>query len=271
METVIFIGLTLPLPRRMFSYFWNSENHLNNAAFAIELLGCVIEVIIAIVAIANFPKYWAERRIERIKKLGESFAVVTAIIVLVVLISNRRINSLQELRQSKEFRKSQEASSQAQNAAKTAEEASANAALQAEKLAAANSKVAELEAKTAQRTIKPVDREKFIQLLKIAPKGRVQVQINGSCGEEITTYATEIGEMIASAGYDTPRGNALAFDAPVYKGVFIIVANATNQPPFSGPIQNALKAIGIDAQGHISGPKAGLDEDQVRIYVGGKP
>ncbi|HXR08418.1 MAG TPA: hypothetical protein VN765_13860 [Candidatus Acidoferrum sp.] len=81
----------------------------------------MIEVVIAIIAVAKFPKYWEEKRVERLKHLAESFAIVTAAIVLVVLVSNRRINSLQEARQEREFKKSQEASTQAQSAARDAQ------------------------------------------------------------------------------------------------------------------------------------------------------
>ena len=80
----------------LFSYFWDSEVHLNNLAFVIEVVGCAIEIIIATIAVVTLPKAWAKERKERIKKLAESFAIVAAIVFLVALVSNRRTSSLQE-------------------------------------------------------------------------------------------------------------------------------------------------------------------------------
>ena len=179
----------------MFSYFWDSEVHLNNVAFAIELLGCVIEVIIAIIAIYTFPKDWAEKRVERIKKLGESFAVVTAIIVLVVLISNRRTSFLQEMRQAEEFKKSEQASIQAQNAAQTA-------------------KAAALASITAAAKVK---RRSFSEEQKQSAKTFLARYSGTSVGiasamddAESGAFARELKELLNSCGWSVPGGRSVA-------------------------------------------------------------
>jgi hypothetical protein len=89
------------------SYFWDSEVHLNNLAFVIEVVGCAIEVIVAIIAVATLPKVWTDERKERTKKLAEFFGIIAAIIFLVVLVSNRRTNALQEKRLSVEINSAQ--------------------------------------------------------------------------------------------------------------------------------------------------------------------
>jgi hypothetical protein len=245
------------------SFFWDSQDHLSTLAFWLELGGAVVEVVVSIVIVTTFNKDWEEKRRKRIEFLFEIGFLIAAAIAVVAIVSNRRIETLRES-------DDKETGERIKIAESNAVAAASQTTSQTKRLADANAKIVELEAKTLQRTIAPADREKFIQLLKNAPKGRVQIQINASCGDEISTYATTIREMLAAAGYLTPPGNALVFEAPISKGVFIVVANATNQPPFAGPIQHALKAVGVEAQGAISGDR-GLSEDLVRIYVGGKP
>ena len=70
----------------MILYFWDSEVHLNNLAFAIEVVGCVIEIVVAVVAVATLPKVWTEERKERTKRLAEFFGIVAAGIQQVVVI-----------------------------------------------------------------------------------------------------------------------------------------------------------------------------------------
>ena len=132
--------------------------------------------------------------------------------------------------------------------------------------AKARLRVAELETKLRHRQIRSEDRQKFVALLANAPKGKVEVTFSMGAGDEIADYAEQIRRMIGAAGYDV--GRACGFvQAPIPKVMGIGVWNATNQPPFAGQMQAALKAIGIDTIGYVN---SRLRTNQVQVFVGGK-
>jgi hypothetical protein len=130
-------------------------------------------------------------------------------------------------------------------------------------------KLLELENRTAQRTITPENREKFIKYLSSAPKGTVLIYMNTSGGSEIEKYAQRIREMVYAAGY---FGNGVNIEGgrPMMEGINIGIRDTNSQPPFAGPIQRAFKEIGIDANGYIA-PKSEIDTNSVIVYVGSKP
>jgi hypothetical protein len=128
------------------------------------------------------------------------------------------------------------------------------------------------EAKTAQRIIDPKHREIFIKSLEHAPKGKVNVWVSWVCGEETSSYASQILHMIKDAGYDTANSLSMSSAVPE-KGIIIWVKNAKARPPFADMIGYALKAadVNIDAQIELTNAPAGVGENEVGVYVGGKP
>lgn len=80
------------------SYIWDSEVHLGNLAFGVELSGCLIEIVVAMVGVATLPKEWTKRRKDHIRHQFEAFGVIASIIFLVALVSNHRIDTLRDER-----------------------------------------------------------------------------------------------------------------------------------------------------------------------------
>jgi hypothetical protein len=162
----------------LFSYFWDSEVHLNNLAFGIEVVGCLIEIIIAIIAVVTLPKVWTEERKERIKKLAEFFGIVAAIVFLVALVSNRRTSALQDERISREIHSVQAAATNAL------------------------SKVSEVVEGQKDRTITEGQSNLFMLLVKDYPKIPVRVFV-GLEDPETYRYAHKIRLLLNSAGFNT--------------------------------------------------------------------
>jgi len=156
----------------LFSYFWDSEVHLNNLAFGVEVTGCIIEIIIAVIAIATFPKDWSEEQKARIRRLAEIFGVVAAIIFLVALVSNRRTSSLQEAR--------------------------------------LENKYDVLESKSRWRTISPEQTKRFISLTKNDFKFQIWVRM-GPPHAETDSFAYQIRGLLDLAGFaETNKTEAIA-------------------------------------------------------------
>jgi hypothetical protein len=121
-----------------------------------------------------------------------------------------------------------------------------------------------INAENTRRTIKTEDRLKFIQLLKnVTNKGEVGVFITDGCGDETTKYAQNIRDMIVAAGFDSGKHCGVQ-TGPLLSGIYICVHSQDTQPPFSGPIQKALYAIGISTTGQYL---ADVPPKTVRIYV----
>src|ERR1022692_91576 len=78
------------------SYLWDSQQHLSNAAFWMELSGAVVEVIVGILIVSTFHRKWDEEAKERLEFLFELAFLVAATKMLVAVISNRRIETLRE-------------------------------------------------------------------------------------------------------------------------------------------------------------------------------
>jgi hypothetical protein len=70
-------------------------------------------------------------------------------------------------------------------------------------LAVATNTVAAFESKAKPRMITPELKEKFIGLVRDAPKGKIVVQVNEGAGEEPRQFAKQINEMILAAGYES--------------------------------------------------------------------
>jgi hypothetical protein len=121
-----------------------------------------------------------------------------------------------------------------------------------------------------QRTITPENREKFINLLSNEPKGMIVVSVNGGSGYEVMNYAEQIRKMCGAAGYDVGKQCSLYFGGAIPDAIGIGLANMTNQPPFAGAVQQALKKIGINTIGYITKDKE-IGTNGIVIFVGAKP
>lgn len=80
----------------MFAYFWNSENHLSNLTFWIELVGSLVEVFVVASYLFTFGKEPTEEVKKQREHRAEVFAFVAAIIVVTVVLGNHRIAQLQK-------------------------------------------------------------------------------------------------------------------------------------------------------------------------------
>jgi uncharacterized protein YacL (UPF0231 family) len=139
---------------------------------------------------------------------------------------------------------------------------------QAEEIRSTNLLLQTQLSKLEERTITSENREKFISLLKNVPKGKITVRIHNVDGGDTPSYANAILDLCSEAGFDCGHV-ASSFDAPPSpKGVTIVVPSATNTPPFARAVQDAFKAIGVDANGAYS--KMPFDA-QFTIMVGSKP
>jgi hypothetical protein len=126
----------------------------------------------------------------------------------------------------------------------------------------------ELEKLKQDRTITDEDKKKFIKLLASAPRGSFSICFEPNSGADVQNYANEIWGMFLDAGFNVSlvygMGTGLG---KIPKGVFIVV-NSTNQAPYAGIIQQAFKAIGVDAEGYVDDS---LKTNDMRIVVGRKP
>jgi len=131
------------------------------------------------------------------------------------------------------------------------------------------SNVMALELKLQQRTITPENREKFIKFLINKPRGMIRVSASEGSGYEVETYAERIRKMCFAAGYDVGKKTTIYIGGQIPAGIGIGVANITNQPPFAGAVQKALKEIGINSIGYIT-KDTEIRTNGIVIYVGAK-
>jgi hypothetical protein len=79
----------------VWSYFWDSQSHLSNIAFWLELGGALLEVVVSAVIVATFKKEWSDEKLKgRLELLFEIGFLIAAIIALVAIVSNRRTETL---------------------------------------------------------------------------------------------------------------------------------------------------------------------------------
>ena len=117
------------------------------------------------------------------------------------------------------------------------------------------------------RVILREQQDAFVSSLANAPKGKAIVCIFNQ-DAEIETYANQVRDMVTAAGYDSEdrvEPDIGSKSSPV--GIFILIKDASAQPPFAGPLQRAFKKIGIDAQGDVD---PSVPDGVVKIVVGRK-
>jgi len=130
---------------------------------------------------------------------------------------------------------------------------------------AAPPKVAIALSKPAAREITEAQRTAFINELDGAPKRALPVVIFDQ-DPEVRSYADQIRVMLVLAGYDCGpevKTDPSSSVSPV--GLMIVVKDPARAPSFAGAIQNAFKAIGIDALGAKDDD---FGKDQAAVVVG---
>jgi hypothetical protein len=116
------------------------------------------------------------------------------------------------------------------------------------------------------REITEEQRRAFIAALDDAPKRPLQVVISGENDPETQAYADQIRVMLVLAGYNCGPAVTTNSTPLSAQGVLIIVRDPARAPTFAGAIQNAFKAIGVEALG---AKDANFQSGQVVVFVGG--
>jgi hypothetical protein len=108
----------------------------------------------------------------------------------------------------------------------------------------------ELEAKMQPRIITQEQREKFIELLKNAPKGPIRIQY-GSANNETWNFIFQLRGMLDDAGYGVGDSSALvpnptgSVNHSYSTGIAILAYSMETSPAYLGPIEQAFRGIGI--------------------------
>ncbi len=119
----------------------------------------------------------------------------------------------------------------------------------------------------APREITEEQRRTFIAALDDAPKRPLQVVVSEQNDAETRAYADQIRVMLVLSGYNCGPAVSTNSTPLSAKGVLIIVQDPARAPTFAGAIQNAFKAIGIEALG---AKDANFQDSQVVVFVGGR-
>ena len=125
--------------------------------------------------------------------------------------------------------------------------------------------LATLKEKDLPRSLSDADREKLLATLK-KHKGYTVI-VRHSPSLESQSYEEQILAVLVAAGWTRDRTpfRIIERDAP---GVLILVKDANNAPEGASVLQNALKVIGIEANG-VSVPT--VADGAFELYVGPKP
>lgn len=151
-----------------------------------------------------------------------------------------------------------------------------------EQLSAANKEMEKLRGRVEDRSISPDNKEKLLEALKSAPKGKVIVKADWT-DNEAQQFAGEIKELLSQAGFSILNANTEVLALTSGKGTFVCVTNAAAPPVHAGSILNAFKVAGIFAEGATAPPNMqklrnydipsprNLSDDEVIIWVARKP
>jgi len=131
--------------------------------------------------------------------------------------------------------------------------------------AVAQKALLELQQQIRPRRLTAGQRTKLLEILKSGPKGKVTFEIFVG-DREAGDFLDEIAQVLAEAGW-IPSGGSQNIESPP-RGIGIFVHSKDSPPPFAVFLQDALKAIGLDAEAHV---RKDLPTDIVLLYVGPKP
>ena len=164
---------------------------------------------------------------------------------------------------SDEERKQREARDQKSAESVAAANEAAERARDAQKRA--EEKATELEERLSPRKLSEQQREKLLQLLS-EHKGAEVMLLNVLGNKESQDYRDQFAEIFQRAGW---KVNPPPFRLPAHdvQGLKILVADLSKAPPAAIILQQALKEVGITADGGID---AGLTPATFELYVGFK-
>ena len=115
------------------------------------------------------------------------------------------------------------------------------------KLQDSTKKVTALEEQARPRALTDSQRNQLVVFLRDKPKGRVVIKASATA-PDARGYAEEVRDVLAQEGWTVRIDNAI-FAGPNSGGVWITDKDPNKAPTTAGLLQNALKAVGIDARG----------------------
>jgi hypothetical protein len=247
------------------SYFWDSQNHLSNAAFGFEIVAAAVEVIVGIAVVATFHNEWGEKKRKRLEFLFEVAFLGAALIALVAIVSNRRIETLREKGEQASATEIKNLRDEAQAAAKSAGMAANNASIEA-KVASNVVRRAE-EINELGRHLTAQQKATIIDALKDAPKDK---SISFECAQgdpEVLTFTRELVAVLRESGFKAgEEHNNLG--GPRNPGLTYLVPS-TNPPPSEAVfISRAFAEAGINNPSFL---KVNTNFYWFTIWVGEKP
>jgi hypothetical protein len=140
------------------------------------------------------------------------------------------------------------------------------------KQAEAERTLLEIQERFVPRTLTGQIRDKFLEDLAGAPRGKIIVSVIAN-NPEAFTFASQIRDTLQGAGYDS-GDNMQSFmpmgSAPLV-GLSVGIRDEKQQPPFAGSLQRAFEAIGIKVLARVGDLAPNLTTDTVVIHVGVKP
>jgi hypothetical protein len=235
----------------LFSYFWDSETHLEIFSLVFESAAAFVEALIAVwiwktlKAIDSEPTEENEHKKE---SLEATFALIAAVFALVAVCSVWRILVLHN---------------------RSEKDSEAVFETQSNKLAQAQAKVLELEVKTSPRTITPEQQKILIKMLLPASNEIIKFSYSNASLEQ-KEYAEKLSGILTNAGFKLEI-SAAAFsswpDLPE-SGLSLEVKSNTEHPANANSIENAFTAANIP---HHWYGNTNLSQTYFLIFVGTRP
>lgn len=125
----------------------------------------------------------------------------------------------------------------------------------------------ELKRKTASRILPKAAVEHFVQLVAKEAKGKVRIKFMAN-NPEAADYANAMRVMLLKGGYDVEEEpQPWFFFGNAARGVVLAVKDNNNLPPHATALAEAIRKIGIDAEGQHDD---GIGDDEVFVQIGVK-
>jgi len=206
---------------------------------------------------------------------SEVLAVVAAIIWIIDVKLNHRLSALQQNASDAQIStltnslaRAEYARNQAQISANNAILASGNATFQAEKLAGANAKIEELEAKNLPWRISPEQSNIVFQLLHPIPIKKELLQVTYTVSEERNDFAKDLISILKNAGFLVEEDAAgLAMTPFSERNGLSVVVNSSLHPQNAPAIQRALNGAKIECKWYGTA----IVTNRIWFVVGKKP
>ena len=238
---------------------WNLEVSVSKWVWWFDY-AAVFDLVAAILLFAVSKWKLKGKTAKKTTHASEVMAVVAAAIWIIDIKLNHRLSALQQnasdaqiatltnsLAQAEEGRK------QAQSSASIAVAASQNATSEAQKLAAANAKVAELEAKSAPRRISPEKRSAMMRFFVPNMGSGNKIRMAYSSDTEQFKFAKDLAEVLKAIGFSVEES---------------VVVNPKARVAAFAALQSSLKEENIESTWYGDD---GMDTNALWVIVGKKP